>query len=192
MKKIIGIVLFILLSFTSFGQNFDVFTLNDQGLCVITKTISTNNSMEKNQMLAKSYLKTVEADVNIKDNIGDDVVATVKFNTKVSYNPFAGTFTEWLSFDIKFTFSGSKVTYTVYDIVVTNMYSGSGRTTENRATMEEKIMQYNHAKEKLKENLSGKEKREYKDIVEDWEDSLENHEEEFTKRVTNAIDRKFN
>ncbi len=191
MKKIIGIVLFIFVSFVSFGQKFDVFTLNDEGLCIITKTISTNNSMEKNQMLAKSYLKTMaSSDVDIKENTGDDVVATVKFNTKVTYNPFAGNFTEWLRYDIKFSFSGSDVTYTVYDIVVSNVYTGFG-ATENKATMEEKIMEYNDAKEKLKGKLSGKEKKEYKDIVEDWEDSLENHEEEFTKRVTDAIAKKF-
>ena len=168
-----------------------MFTLNDEGLCIITKTISTNNSMEKNQMLVKSYLKTMSGtDVDIKENTGDDVEARVKFNTKVTYNPFAGTFTEWLRYDIKFTFSGSDVTYTVYDIVVSNAYAGYG-AAENKATMEEKIMEYNHAKEKLQEKISGKEKKEYKDIVEDWEDSLKNHEEEFTKRVIDAIAKKL-
>lgn len=185
MKKIFLTLVLGLICAVGFSQ----FTKED-GAYIYTNEFTTENAHSKVVKMLNTFNTTTQS-AEIKTNTDDMVMATVVMNTKASYNPFAGAFVENFQMDVTFKFDGDHVAVRSENFYTVFIYSGYGAKKEVRS-YDERVEEYESASAKLNSGtLKGKEKKECKDIVDDWEESNEAIIKEFNVRFVNTLERKL-
>lgn len=181
MKKII-FCLFCTLSFTLLtAQNYK-FPIDQKGACIVTKTITNNNDAATNFAKVKNWInnqKFKNISVN-QENTGISLNYTITKNTKNTYNPFAGVFSEDLIFSFEVMVEGNMVTYTFQNFQIQETYAGYGNN--NKITpLEAMISKVQNAEKEVADAVASGDKKKAKklrkeneDIIEDGNETLEN------------------
>lgn len=144
------------------------FTNNEDGECVVELVIPT----EKDQT---SALKAVKIAINKISLVGREVVVAndsvlaykLMKNTKMRYNPFAGSFTENMAFNFKATYANSNVYIYMNEFYLISGYSGYGSKVESQS-FTAIIDEYNYNQELLGNDKI--KKKEKKALLDDQED----------------------
>lgn len=136
------------------------FTNNEDGECVVNVVIPT----EKDQA---SALKAVKIAINKISLAGREVVTAndsvlaykLMKNTKMRYNPFAGSFTENMAFNFKATYANGNVYIYMNEFNLISGYSGYGSKVESQS-FTAIIDEYNYNQELLgNDKIKKKEKK---------------------------------
>ncbi len=186
MRKLFLTLALGLLCVTGFSQ----FTQED-GTYVYHDEYTTDNAHRKVVNLLNTFNSTTQR-AEIKTDTETLVKAEVVMNVKASYNPFAGGFSENFQLDVTFKIDGDQVTVLGDNFYTINIYSGYGTNKEVKA-YSERVEEYEEALRKLNSGtLKGKEKKEAKNIVEDWEETSAAINKEFKERFVNTLKKKLN
>ena len=190
MKKLLFLALSMLIALpTMAGDKVKSwnFTNNQDGDCTVSIIVPT----EKDQAAA---LKAIKIAINkitlVSRNLiteNDSVIAfqLVK-NTKMRYNPFAGTFTENMAFNIYATYENNQVFLHFTELTLIKGYSGYGSNVESKS-FAAIIDEYNYNQELIDGgNIKKKEKKELLSDQENINGELNLCQEEFDN-IVNAI-----
>ena len=110
---------------------------------------------------------------------------------RIIYNPFAGSFVENFQFDAIFKISGDQVTVVAENFYTVNVYRGYGVSKEVKA-YDERVEEYETALQKLNAGtLKGKDKKDAKEIVSDWQETSAAINKEFNERFVSTLKRKL-
>ena len=194
MKKIFSIALMALFVLPAFAgkatpKNWN-FALNDDGVCVVERTIDTDKD-------GAAALKAIKAGLNsqsfavitlMSEEDGASLTYLLKKNTKSRYNPFAGMFQEFMEFKLNASYEAGKVKILINSLTLQNLYAGFGAKMESEA-FEGKISAYNDAEQKAATG-KGKEKKEALEKMEEINDSFNTCQEEMDK-ILQALQRQF-
>jgi len=185
MKKFFLTLTLGLLVATGFAQ----FTEED-GTYIYTDEYTCENAHRKVVNMLNTFNSTTQS-AEIKTDNDTLVKAEVVMNVKASYNPFAGGFAENFQFDVVFKIDGDHITVLADNFYTINVYSGFGTNKEVKS-YDERIDEYETASRKLNSgSLKGKEKKEAKDIVDDWEDTSAAINKEFKERFISTMKKKL-
>ena len=185
MKKLFLTLALGLICATGFSQ----FTQED-GTYDFRDEYTTENAHRKVVNLLNTFNTSTQS-AEIKVDNDTLVKAEVVMNTKVAYNPFAGGFVENFQMDATFKIDGDHVTVVCDKFYTINVYSGYGTHKEVKA-YDERIEEYENASRQLNSGtLKGKEKKEVKEIVDDWEESSAAINKEFNERFLNTLKKKL-
>lgn len=183
-KRVILTLSFVALAMIgAFAQQKVVLPKNDEGKICYTNEYATNLSKDELfqnvSLWVVSALGSADAIVS-KDQEKGEIVANCSKQAKSSYNPFSGSYNEFVSAVITFNVSDGKIKYTMDRPTITGVYVGYG-SNKTVTDMEEKYNLYVTAcqeKEAIEkdESLSKKERKnllkEKNEVIEDLEDSL--------------------
>ncbi|MBP5776999.1 MAG: hypothetical protein J6W56_05545 [Prevotella sp.] len=190
MKKLFLMMVMAAMSSMAFAYDFPI---DENGNCVVKKSIPTSKSEADAYMAAKSWLNSQGfTQMNANSDVPNKSFSyNLTMNTKSSYNPFAGQFVENLVFTISFSTAGGNANVKIENIQIQEIYGGFGVSNKiNPITM--KITELENAKKAVadaeaNESLSKKEKKKIKkdneDIIEDNTETLEKASEELYKRL---------
>ena len=156
------------------------FQLNEEGECVVEKTINTSKD-------AATALKAVKAAINKQtfeerntiSQTAESITYSIKKNTKTRWNPFAGNFNEAMAFQMEVTYADGKIVLKLSDFTLENKYEGYGKRVDSD-TFSGKISEYNDAAERAANN-KGKAKKDAEGVMEEVNDSLNMCQEELDK-----------
>ena len=170
----------------------EVFTINEYGMCEITRTLHGNDAADLYRKakiwLNASNMQWVPAAQSDVPNEKIDFTAT--FNSARKYNPFAGMFQEDLTFEGHYVIDGTTATLTLNSVRIRYVYAGYGAKVEEFA-IEDKIKDYEKYSSIIKDGpdptLTKKEqkqqKKEAKDKIEDLEETLTKANQELSQRL---------
>jgi hypothetical protein len=185
MKKLfltLALGLFIATGFAQFTQEDGAYTYNDE--------YTAENAHRKVLNLLNTFNSTSQS-AEIKSDNDSIVKAEVVMNVKASYNPFAGGFVENFQMDVTFKIDGDHITVLGENFYTINVYSGYGTHKEVRS-YDERVEEYEKAYRRLNSGtLKGKEKKDAKDIVSDWEETSAAINKEFNERFVYALKKKL-
>ena len=185
MKKLfltLTLGLFVATGFAQFTQEDGTYIYTDEYTC--------ENAHRKVVNLLNTFNTTTQG-AEIKTDNDTLVKAEVVMNVKASYNPFAGGFAENFQLDVTFKIDGDHVTVLGDNFYTINVYSGYGTHKEVKA-YDERVEEYETASRKLNSGtLKGKEKKEAKDIVDDWNETSAAINKEFNERFVNTLKKKL-
>ena len=168
---------------------FSQFTYED-GTYTYQDEYTTENAHRKVVNLLNTFNGTTQS-AKITTNTDTLVKAEVVFNVKASYNPFAGSFIENFKMDVTFKIDGDHVTVLGDNFYTINVYSGYGSNKEVKS-YDERKEEYDNASRKLNSGtLKGKDKKDAKSIVDDWEESSAAIDQEFKTRFVNTLKKKL-
>ncbi|MCR5551264.1 MAG: hypothetical protein K6F40_10055 [Bacteroidales bacterium] len=185
MKKLFLTLALGLLCVAGFSQ----FTYED-GTYTYQDEYTTENAHRKVVNLLNTFNGTTQS-AKITTNTDTLVKAEVVFNVKASYNPFAGSFVENFQMDVTFKIDGEHVTVLGDNFYTINVYSGYGSNKEVKS-YDERKEEYDNASRKLNSGtLKGKDKKDAKSIVDDWEESSAAIDKEFKARFVNTLKKKL-
>lgn len=185
MKKLFLTLALGLLCATGFSQ----FTLED-GTYTYNDEYTAENAHRKVVNMLNTFNTSSQA-AEIKIDNDTLVKAEVVFNVKASYNPFAGSFIENFQMDVTFKIDGDHITVIGDKFYTINVYSGYGTNKEVRA-YDERVEEYENASRRLNSGtLKGKDKKQAKEIVEDWEESSAAINKEFKERFVSTLKKKL-
>ena len=185
MKKVIFTLIFSAL-FCSVSAQESFFTI-ESDVAVAKGTIESPLDQSALFETVKTWIQTSTkgAQITLDEPKG---VITLKdmVQTKSSYNPFAGTFNENMSFTATFTVTNNLVTYEYADLLLTKVYVGYGSKTniEHFKEVIEKLAAAKEALANAKTNkLSKKEKGDLEDVVDDNTVSLSKAQQVIEKQI---------
>lgn len=185
MKKFFTTLLFALICMLGYSQ----FTQVD-GDFVYTTDFTAENAHKKIVQMLNTFNSTTQA-AEIKTNEDNLVKAEVVFNVAAKYNPFAGSFVENFQMDATFKIDGDNVELVCDNFYTIFVYSGYGTNKQVRSYVE-RNEEYEAALEGLNNGtLSGKQKKEAKSTVSDWEESSAAINQEFNKRWISTLKKKI-
>lgn len=185
MKKLFLTLALGLICATGFSQ-----FVQEDGTYVYNDEYTTENAHRKVVNLLNTFNSTTQS-AEIKTDNDSLVKAEIVMNVKASYNPFAGGFAENFQFNATFKIDGDQVTVLCDNFYTINIYSGFGTNKEVKA-YDERVDEYETASRKLNNgSLKGKEKKEAKDVVEDWEETSAAINKEFKERFVNTLRKKL-
>ncbi|MBO4503655.1 MAG: hypothetical protein J5730_02440 [Bacteroidales bacterium] len=185
MKKLLLTLALGLLCFTGFSQ----FTEED-GNYTYHNEYTTENAHRKVVNFLNTFNSSTQS-AEIKSDEETLVKAQIVMNVKVAYNPFAGGFVENFQMDVTFKIEGDHVTVLGDNFYTINVYSGYG-TNKKVQTYSERVEEYEKASRGLNSGtLKGKEKKEAKEVVEDWEETSAAINKEFNERFVNGLKNKL-
>lgn len=168
--------------FSQFMVEDGTYTFSDEYTC--------ENAHRKVVNLLNTFNTTTQG-AEIKTDNDTLVKAEVVMNVKAAYNPFAGGFAENFQLDVTFKIDGDHVSVFGDNFYTINVYSGYGTHKEVKA-YDERVEEYEEALQKLNSGvLKGKEKKEAKEIVEDWEELSAAINKEFKERFVNTLKKKL-
>ncbi|MBR4787613.1 MAG: hypothetical protein IK013_07055 [Bacteroidales bacterium] len=185
MKKLLLTLALGLICATGFSQ----FVVED-GTYTYSDEYTTENAHRKVVNLLNTFNNSTQS-AEIKSDNDSIVKAEVVFNVKASYNPFAGSFVENFQFDAIFKISGDQVTVVAENFYTVNVYRGYGVSKEVKA-YDERVEEYETALQKLNAGtLKGKDKKDAKEIVSDWQETSAAINKEFNERFVSTLKRKL-
>lgn len=117
-----------------------------------------------------------------KDEAKGELLVNGAVKSGSAYNPFAGTYNEYVNFVIKFNVQDGKVAYTLYRPTLTETYSGYG-TNAKTTNMDDMYISYVQAFANIKdakENPSIS-KKDQRSIIRDAEKVIHDYEESLQK-----------
>ena len=199
MKKSI-FVAFLMLFFTmgSISAQKVVFPTDDKGRIRYTNEYETDQTKaELFESVCLWPVTTFHASdaVFSKDEAKGEVLANGTVKSKSAYNPFAGSFNEYVTFVVKFVVDEGKISYTLYRPTLTETYAGYG-TNSKSTNMDDIYANYVQAYANIEAakndpTLSKKDAKaiikEAESVIKDVEESLEEAEEAM-RNVTKMLE----
>ena len=185
MKKLFLTLALGLICATGFSQ-----FVQEDGTYVYNDEYTTENAHRKVVNMLNTFNNSTQS-AEIKTDNDSLVKAEVVFNVKASYNPFAGSFVENFQFDAVFKIDGDQITLLCDNFYTINVYRGYGVNKEVKA-YDERIEEYEEASRKLNSgSVKGKEKKEAKEIVDDWNETSAAINKEFNERFVSTLKKKL-
>lgn len=182
MKKLISIMTLLLLVCFAQAQDNSFFQSKPSG---VTVSGEIPTSLDKAAVLEKIKNWALGVSVGsqaVQDPTSGAITVSGALQTKSSYNPFAGTFTETLGFMFIINIDPGVVKYEVTNFTLMKFYAGYGTNNKTMA-LSDIIDQLAAAKETIKtaESSTTMSKKERKKAIEDAEDTIEDNTESLKK-----------
>ena len=184
MKKVFFTLVAMVMVMTASAQKYNL-PINEYGDCVFIDNYTNSSEASLNYMKVKTWVnnqgfKTMTLTRDEKDKA---VAYTVTKNTKSSYNPFAGQFTEDLIINLTFEFEGNSVKCTFQNMQIQEFYAGYG--TNNKLTSVPQMIQNLQAAEKAVADAEASgDKKAAKKVKKENKDLIENSTETLVKAST--------
>lgn len=144
MKKIFVAFCIVALAISgSFAQKV-VFPTDDRGrICYSNEYETDQTKAELFESVCLWPVSTFHSSdaVFSKDEAKGEVMANGTVKSKSAYNPFAGSFNEYVTFVVKFVVEEGKITYTLYRPTLTSTYAGYG-TNSTSSNMDDMYANY--------------------------------------------------
>ena len=144
MKKVLVTICAIVLTMSGVFAQKVVFPTDDRGRICYTNEFETDQTkaelFESVCLWPVSTFHSSDA-VFSKDEAKGEVMANGTVKSKSAYNPFAGSFNEYVTFVVKFVVEEGKITYTLYRPTLTSTYAGYG-TNSTSSNMDDMYANY--------------------------------------------------
>lgn len=198
MKKIFVAFCAIALTISGAFAQKVIFPTDDRGRISFSNEYETDQSkmelFESANLWAVTTFHSGDA-VFSKDEAKGEIMANGTVKSKSAYNPFAGSFNEYVTFVVKFVVDEGKISYTLYRPTLTETYAGYG-TNQKTTNMDDMYANYvqayaNIAVAKTDPTLSKKDAKAIikaaEAVIKDTEESLAEAEEAL-RSVVNMLE----
>lgn len=173
--------------FNTFAAGPYKFEKDTEGEYILSGEFQTECQPEITWKRLTNYITTV-FEPELHQITTDDATMTIKIsgcreNSKFLYNPFAGSFSDDVLYELNIIIDGENVKYTFTNLYIES--SASGFTHYNRKnTMRTVMRNYQKALERSEDaTLSKKEKKDARSDMKDYESSLDKAQETLLKRI---------
>ena len=182
MKKMFLLITSMMFSVALFADNDQTYFftkehINEHGIYNMNYSFATDMPVEQAYSILKSWL--IGLDVQERsltiDRKNEELGATIAFNTKVTYNPFAGAFSEFLYVDIQILINDGSVECKFDNFQIMSVYSGYGTEIENASL------------KKDDKSISKKARKEATELYEDNIETLNKASHEYRDRIESTL-----
>lgn len=188
MKKILFSVVAMMMTCLSYAQSWN-FPTDANGNVEFSDEYTTSGDASSNFAKVKNWINGLGCSNMsvVQENTNNNLTYTLTKNTKSSYNPFAGQFTENLIFSFSVTVDGNKVSVKYSNIQIQEIYAGYG--VRNKITaLGDMVKKYTELNKQINDATAAgdkkaakKLKKENEDYLENTPETLENASEQMTK-----------
>ena len=177
------------IAFSSFvhAQEINYFSPDQYGVTNYTEEIAITMPKETAYQFVEAWLNANIQATATPTKMAELISFPAIINTKKSYNPFSGTYTENLTFGFDISFTDGSVKLDMKNFGLQFFYEGWGSSAKIRMIGDD-IREINAMKEDLANNssLSKKEKIEIQSKIDDLQESVDAANKELNKRL-NAL-----
>lgn len=194
MKKMFLLITSMMFSVALFADNDQTYFftkehINEYGIYNMNYSFATDMPVEQAYSILKSWL--IGLDVQERsltiDRKNEELGATIAFNTKVTYNPFAGAFSEFLYVDIQILINDGSVECKFDNFQIMSVYSGYGTNRKTRTIGELLTEIENASLKKDDKSISKKARKEATELYEDNIETLNKASHEYRDRIESTL-----
>ncbi len=188
MKKLLFAVAFLFAMSNINAEKYLDFYQTTDGLTTVEGTVNVSGADKTTIFNKVNSWATLLGDIAEKDQDNGVIRVNGKMQSSSAYNPFAGSFTDFVSFSLEVKIVGNTVSYSFQDLKLTKVYTGYG-TNESIylfTDLIERIVNVDAKIEKAKEGpKKGRKKaiKKYKADAKSFAQSLEKVKKLLTKKI---------